>query len=189
MPQFYWLLRPANHGRSSCAAHLEQREASVCYLGFQCEEGELRPHSIILLTDRKMKKQHDQQLVRMKTLLDSNDDDDMSSTSSISMDGDSDQSSNIPHLMRENERKLRSLSESYMSRFILVGQQLQAVPRTSQALALSSSSLSSTTKAAASHKRPAVELVTNSPTSLNLFMKTLEELIKREEKKRGLPLP
>jgi uncharacterized membrane protein YgaE (UPF0421/DUF939 family) len=129
-----------------------------------------------------MKKQHDQQLVRIKTLVDSNDDDDddMTSTSSISLDNDSEHSAKITHLMRENERKMRTLSDSYMNRFLMVGQQLQ----TSNALALPSS-----TRAIAQRRTTGMELDTicSSP-SLTLFIETLKQLIIREEKKRGLIL-
>jgi hypothetical protein len=126
-----------------------------------------------------MKKQPDQQLVRIKTLIDSNDDDDMTSTSSISSDNDneSDPSSKITNLMRENERKIRSLSESYMNRFLMVGQQLQ----TTNALAIPS-----TTRAIIPRKPSDMQLETiTSSSSLNLFIETLKQLIIKEEKKRG----
>ena len=132
-----------------------------------------------------MKKQRDQQLVRIKTLVDSNDDDDdMTSTSSISNDNDSEHSSKITHLMRENERKIRNLSDSYMNRFLMVGQQLQTLPQTSNALALPSSSRLIV------HRKPSgMDLDTiSSPPSLTLFIETLKQLIIREEKKRGLIL-
>jgi hypothetical protein len=129
-----------------------------------------------------MKKQHrNQQLVRMKTLIDSNDDDDMTSTSSISMDNDneSDHSSKITNLMRENERKIRSLSESYMNRFILAGQQLQ----TTNALALPS-----TTRTIVQRMPSDMQLETMTSSSLSLFIETLKQLIIKEERKRGLNL-
>jgi hypothetical protein len=77
-----------------------------------------------------MKKQLNQQLIRLNTLADSNDDDEMSSSSSLSIDGgsDSDHSSKTTNMMRENERRIRNLSESYLNRFLLVGQQMQASP-------------------------------------------------------------
>ena len=128
-----------------------------------------------------MKKQHhhqNQQLVRMKTLIDSNDEDDMTSTSSISMDNDSDHSSKITSLMRENERKIRGLSESYMNRFLLAGQQLQP----SNALALPP-----TTRAMVQRVPSDMQLETmSSSSSLSLFIETLKQLIVKEEKKRGL---
>jgi len=124
-----------------------------------------------------MKKHHNQQLVRMKTLIDSNDDDDMTSTSSISIDNDSDQSSKITNLMRENERKIRSLSESYMNRFFLAGQQLQAT----NALAIPS-----TNRAIVQRIPSEMQLETmTSSSSLSLFIETLKQLIIKEEKKRG----
>ncbi|CAF0783997.1 unnamed protein product [Rotaria sordida] len=129
-----------------------------------------------------MKKQHDQQLVRIKTLVDSNDDDDddMTSTSSISIDNESDHSSKITNLMRENERKIRSLSESYMNRFLLIGQQLQALPETSNILAIPS-----TMRSIVQRKSSRIELETmSSSPSLNLFFETLKQLIIKEEKKR-----
>jgi hypothetical protein len=121
-----------------------------------------------------MKKQHDQQLVRIKTLVDSNDDDDMSSTSSIS--NDSDKTTKITNLMRENERKIRSLSESYMNRFLMINHQLQ----TSNTLALPS-----TTRAILPARSSGIEIETNSSSSLTLFIETLKHLIIKEEKKRG----
>lgn len=128
-----------------------------------------------------MKKHHDQQLVRLKTLIDSNDDDDMTSTSSLSDDeknNDSDRSSKITTLMRENERKIRSLSESYMNRFLSIGQQLH----TTNALAIPS-----TTRAIIPRKSSELQLDTmsSSSPSLTLFIETLKQLIIREEKKRG----
>ena len=122
-----------------------------------------------------MKKQHDQQLVRIKTLIDSNDDDDMSSTSSIS--NDSDKTTKITNLMRENERKIRSLSESYMNRFLMINHQLQ----TSNTLVLPS-----TTRAILPARSSGIEIETNSSSSsLTLFIETLKHLIIKEEKKRG----
>ncbi len=124
-----------------------------------------------------MKKHHNQQLVRMKTLIDSNDEDDMTSTSSISIDNDSDQSSKITNLMRENERKIRSLSESYMNRFFLAGQQLQVT----NALAIPS-----TNRAIVQRIPSEMQLETmTSSSSLSLFIETLKQLIIKEEKKRG----
>jgi len=124
-----------------------------------------------------MKKHHNQQLVRMKTLIDSNDEDDMTSTSSISIDNDSDQSSKITNLMRENERKIRSLSESYMNRFLLAGQQLQAT----NVLAIPS-----TNRAIVQRIPSEMQLETmTSSSSLSLFIETLKQLIIKEEKKRG----
>ncbi len=125
-----------------------------------------------------MKKHHNQQLVRMKTLIDSNDEDDMTSTSSISIDNDSDQSSSkITNLMRENERKIRSLSESYMNRFFLAGQQLQVT----NALAIPS-----TNRAIVQRIPSEMQLETmTSSSSLSLFIETLKQLIIKEEKKRG----
>ena len=122
-----------------------------------------------------MKKQDHQQLVRIKTLMDSNDDDDMTSTSSIS--NDSDRSSKITSLMRENERKIRTLSESYMNRFLLAGQQLQ----TSNALALPST----TTRSIVPKRSSEIQLDISSSSSLCLFVETLKQLIIKEEKKRG----
>jgi len=127
-----------------------------------------------------MKKHYDQQLVRIKTLMDSNDDDDAtSSTSSTSQDEDTDKTSKITSLMRENERKIRSLSESYMNRFLLVGQQIPP----SNVLALPST----TRPISASQRKPSetqLEIMTSSP-SLTLFIETLKQLIIKEEKKRG----
>jgi hypothetical protein len=129
-----------------------------------------------------MKKQHDQQLVRIKTLPDSNDDDDTSSSSSSSATNLSEQSSKITNLMRENERKIRNLSESYMNRFLMVNHQLQA----SNALALPPP-----TRAIVSRKSSGMELETMSSSSsppsssLTLFIETLKYLIIKEEKKRG----
>jgi hypothetical protein len=128
-----------------------------------------------------MKKQHDQQLVRIKTLPDSNDDDDTSSSSSSSATNLSEQSSKITNLMRENERKIRNLSESYMNRFLMVNHQLQA----SNTLALPPP-----TRAIVSRKSSGMELETmsssSSPSSsLTLFIETLKYLIIKEEKKRG----
>jgi hypothetical protein len=126
---------------------------------------------------KTMKKHHNQQLVRMKTLIDSNDEDDMTSTSSISIDNDSDQSSKITNLMRENERKIRSLSESYMNRFFLAGQQLQVT----NALAIPS-----TNRAIVQRIPSEMQLETmTSSSSLSLFIETLKQLIIKEEKKRG----
>jgi hypothetical protein len=127
---------------------------------------------------KTMKKHHNQQLVRMKTLIDSNDEDDMTSTSSISIDNDSDQSSSkITNLMRENERKIRSLSESYMNRFFLAGQQLQVT----NALAIPS-----TNRAIVQRIPSEMQLETmTSSSSLSLFIETLKQLIIKEEKKRG----
>lgn len=122
-----------------------------------------------------MKKQDHQQLVRIKTLMDSNDDDDMTSTSSIS--NDSDRSSKITSLMRENERKIRTLSESYMNRFLLAGQQLQ----TNNALALPST----TTRSIVPKRSSEIQLDISSSSSLCLFVETLKQLIIKEEKKRG----
>ena len=122
-----------------------------------------------------MRKQDHQQLVRIKTLMDSNDDDDMTSTSSIS--NDSDQSSKITNQMRENERKIRNLSESYMNRFLLAGQQLQ----TTNALALPS-----TMRTIVPRRSSEMPLETPSSPSLCLFIETLKQLIIKEEKKRGL---
>lgn len=123
-----------------------------------------------------MKKQDHQQLVRIKTLMDSNDDDDMTSTSSIS--NESDQSSKITNLMRENERKIRNLSESYMNRFLFAGQQLQ----TTNALALPS-----TTRTIIPRRSSEIPFETpSSSSSLCLFIETLKQLIIKEEKKRGL---
>ncbi|CAF4454300.1 unnamed protein product, partial [Rotaria sp. Silwood2] len=130
-----------------------------------------------------MKKQHDQQLVRIKTLIDSNDDDDdndITSTSSTSVDNDSDHSSKITNLMRENEQKIRNLSESYMNRFLLIGQQLQALPETSNTVAIPSSM-----RSIVQRKSSGMELETmSSSPSLNLFLETLKQLIIKEEKKR-----
>ena len=131
-----------------------------------------------------MTKPHDQQLVRIKTLMDSNDDDDdMTSTSSISDDNDSDHTSKITNLMRENERKIRNLSESYMNRFLMVGQQLQ----TTNALTRpTSATTTTTTKSIISRKSSDMQLDTLlSPPSLTLFIETLKQLIIKEEKKRG----
>ncbi|CAF5217613.1 unnamed protein product [Rotaria magnacalcarata] len=129
-----------------------------------------------------MEKQQDQQLVQMKTMIDSNDDDDdgdLTSTSSIS--ADSDQSTNIASLMLENERKMRRLSESYMNRFLFIGQQAQTLPELSNALALPS-----TMKSVVQKKSPKMELeIMSSIPSLTLFVETLKQLIQREEKKRG----
>jgi hypothetical protein len=124
-----------------------------------------------------MKKHHNQQLVRMKTLIDSNDEDDMTSTSSISIDNDSDQSSKITNLMRENERKIRSLSESYMNRFFLAGQQLHAT----NALAIPSANRAIVQRIPSEMQ---LETMTSS-SSLSLFIETLKQLIIKEEKKRG----
>jgi len=126
-----------------------------------------------------MKKQHDQQLVRIKTLVDSNDDDDMTSTSSISNDNDneSDHSSKITNLMRENERKIRSLSESYMNRFLFVGQQLQ----TTNALAIPPTSRTIVPRISSEMQLETM----SSSSSLSLFIETLKQLIIKEEKKRG----
>lgn len=121
-----------------------------------------------------MRKQDQRQLVRIKTLMDSNDDDDMTSTSSIS--NDSDQSSKITNLMRENERKIRNLSESYMNRFLFAGQQLQ----TTNALALPS-----TTRTIVPRRSSEMPSETSSSSSLCLFIETLKQLIIKEEKKRG----
>ncbi|CAF4410248.1 unnamed protein product, partial [Rotaria magnacalcarata] len=117
-----------------------------------------------------MEKQQDQQLVQMKTMIDSNDDDDdgdLTSTSSIS--ADSDQSTNIASLMLENERKMRRLSESYMNRFLFIGQQAQTLPELSNALALPS-----TMKSVVQKKSPKMELeIMSSIPSLTLFVETL----------------
>jgi hypothetical protein len=80
--------------------------------------------------------------------------------------------------MRENERKIRGLSESYMNRFLTAGQQLQ----TSNALALPS-----TTRAMIQRVPSDMQLETmSSSSSLSLFIETLKQLIIKEEKKRGL---
>lgn len=132
-----------------------------------------------------MKRQPDQQLVRLKSLADSNDDDDLTSTSSISLDGDSDQSIKITNLMRENERKMRNLSESYMNRFLMLGQQVPALPSTLNTVAIPSSAGNRTIS---SHKSSGIESDANSSTSsFSLFIETLKQLIIREEKKRGFP--
>lgn len=134
-----------------------------------------------------MKKQNDQPLVRLKTLVDSNDDDDLTSTSSASQDGDSDRSSRISDLMRENERKIRNLSESYMNRFLMAGQQLQLLPPPSST---GNSALTRPLSAATRSSNPPRGSRRDSesaipPNSFNLFIETLKQLIIREEKKRG----
>ncbi|CAF3705459.1 unnamed protein product [Rotaria socialis] len=128
-----------------------------------------------------MEKQQDQQLVHMKTMIDSNDDDDDGdSTSTSSISADSDQSTNIANLMRENERKMRRLSESYMNRFLFIGQQAQTLPELSNALALPS-----TMKSVVQKKSPKMELeIMSSIPSLTLFVESLKQLIQKEEKKR-----
>jgi hypothetical protein len=122
-----------------------------------------------------MKKQRNQQLVQVKTLKDSSDDDDdITSTSSTSNGNDTDHSSKITNLMRENERKIRSLSESYMNRFLLIGQHLQSLPEISSNVPIPS------TNRTISQRQPPETIA-----SLNLFIETLKQLIIKEEKKRG----
>ena len=130
-----------------------------------------------------MKKQQDQQIVRLRNLVDSNDDGDATSTSSASNDDDSDQSSKITDLMRENERKIRNLTESYMNRFLLGGQQLQTCPEPSNTLAIPS-----TIRGIGPGQSSEIELETirSSSPSLTLFVETLKQIIMKEEKKRGL---
>lgn len=132
-----------------------------------------------------MKKQQDQQLVRLKTLIDSNDDDDdMTSTSSMSDDNnDSDHSSKITNLMRENERKIRNLSESYMNRFLTIGQQSQIT----NALAIPSTNRAIIPRKSSDMQLDTMSSSSSSP-SLTLFIETLKQLIIREEKKRGMKL-
>lgn len=128
-----------------------------------------------------MKKSHDQQLVRMKTIVDSNDEDDMTSASSVTEDNDSDHSSKIVDLMRENERKMRNLSESYMNRFLSMGQQLQALPEPSNIVAIPS-----TMKGIMQKRSSGMELETiSSAPSFPFFIETLRQLIMKEERKRG----
>ncbi|CAF0761632.1 unnamed protein product [Adineta steineri] len=135
-----------------------------------------------------MKKQHDQQLIRLKTLVDSSDDDDdgnLTTASSTSNDNDTDQSFKITNLMRENERKIRTLSESYMNRFLLIGQQLQSVPQMSNTIAMTS------TARPIDQRRPVgmmSEMISSAPPppppSLASFIEVLKQLIIKEEKKR-----
>jgi len=123
-----------------------------------------------------MKKQRNQQLVQVKTLKDSSDDDDdITSTSSTSNGNDTDHSSKITNLMRENERKIRSLSESYMNRFLLIGQHLQSLPEISTNVPIPS------TNRTIGQRQPPETIA----SSLNLFIETLKQLIIKEEKKRG----
>ena len=131
-----------------------------------------------------MKKQTQQQLVRLKTLVDSNDDDPGDTTSSASND-DSDRSSKITDLMRQNERKMRSLSESYMNRFLMIGQ-LQSLPPPSTALAIPSSSNNQVMVPRRSSAMDSESMLTT--PSFNLFIETMKQLIIREEKKRGLSI-
>jgi hypothetical protein len=144
--------------------------------GMRCR---IENYSINHLNKIKMKKNHDQQLVKIKTLVDSNDDDDMTSTSSTSNDdgNDTDRSSKITNLMRENERKIRSLSESYMNRFLSIGQQLQ----TNNGL-----TIPLTMRPIISRRPSEMQFeITPSSSSLNSFIETLKQLIINEEKKRG----
>jgi hypothetical protein len=127
-----------------------------------------------------MKKQRNQKLVQVKTLKDSSDDDadDITSTSSTSNGNDTDHSSKITNLMRENERKIRSLSESYMNRFLLIGQHLQSLPEIS-----SNAPIPSANRTIGQRRPP--ETMPETIASLNLFIETLKQLIIKEEKKRG----
>lgn len=132
-----------------------------------------------------MKRQNDPQVMRLKTLTESKnddgDEDDRTSASSISFDNDSDKSSVITTLMRENEQKIRNLSESYLNRFLIVGQQAQTLPELSNAL-----TLQPIMKPIISRKSSATDLDSISSTpSLTLFIETMKQLVVKEEKKRG----
>ena len=119
-----------------------------------------------------MKKHQSQQLPQLETLLDSSDED-LDATSLSATSNDTDQSSKITHLMRENERKIRSLSESYMNRFLFIGQQLQSLPQ------LTHNAPNTSTI------RPLEQIVQPASPTLTAFIETLKQLIVKEERKRG----
>lgn len=137
-----------------------------------------------------MKKQANQQLVRLKSLHDSNDDDveDATSTSTESNADESDRSSRISELMRENERKIRNLSESYLNRFVMIGQQTQGMlPSSSNAISVPISTMPATRSISTRRLSTADSEISLPPNpSFNLFIETLKQLIMREERKRGL---
>ncbi|CAF1242184.1 unnamed protein product [Adineta ricciae] len=110
-------------------------------------------------------------MAQLETLLDSSDED-LDATSTSATSNDTDQSSKITHLMRENERKIRSLSESYMNRFLFIGQQLQSLPQ----LAHNAPN--------ASTIRPMEQIAQPASPTLTAFIEALKQLIVKEERKR-----
>ncbi|UJR35252.1 hypothetical protein I4U23_028016 [Adineta vaga] len=83
--------------------------------------------------------------------------------------------------MRENERKIRSLSESYMNRFLFIGQQLQSLPQITPNVPLGSTIRSIEQNLPIGTVSNTV--ATLSP-SLTAFIETLKQLIVKEERKR-----
>ncbi|CAF0767672.1 unnamed protein product [Didymodactylos carnosus] len=107
----------------------------------------------------------------------------------------SDNTSDITNVMKENEKKIRALSESYMNRFVMLEQQLQEHQQMPRRLTHMDSIQITTKNSQLQLSNQLIQCTKINDTAINkknefssesldTFLNSLQEIILREEKKR-----